>query len=114
MEELETYKNLLRFSDLQLICKKINCSTKFANRYKKFREIILTFYNWSLTRVISNPHLIDQKDEADGYKGAIQTEWPKFYSIRRSRYCNGVKHGKILKQQRQPRQVARALVGKLK
>ena len=68
---------------------------------------------WLLITAINKPHLIDRKDEADGYKGAIQTEWPKFYSIRRSRYCNGVKHGKILKQQRQPRQVARALVGKL-
>ena len=54
---------------------------------------------WLLITAINKPHLIDRKDEADGYKGAIQTEWPKFYSIRRSHYCNGVKHGEILKQQ---------------
>ena len=49
--------------------------------------------------VINNPYLIDQKDEVDGYKEAIQTEWLQFYSIRKSRYRNGVKHGEILKQQ---------------
>ena len=39
---------------------------------------------------------ITQKDEVDGYRGAIQAE---FYSIRKSCYCNCVKHGVILKQQ---------------
>ena len=54
---------------------------------------------WLLITVINKPHLIDRKDEADGYRGAIQMEWLKSYSIRRSRYRNGIKHGEILKQQ---------------
>ena len=36
---------------------------------------------WLLTTAINNPHLIDWKDEADGYKGAIQTEWLKFIQL---------------------------------
>ena len=54
---------------------------------------------WLLTTTINNPHLIEQKDEAAGYRGAIQIEWLKFYSIIRSLYRNGIKHGDILKQQ---------------
>ena len=64
-----------------------------------------------LTRVISSAHLIGRRDETDSYRGAIQTEWLMFYWIRRRQ--DGVKHSKISKQQRRPRQVAQALVGKL-
>ena len=53
---------------------------------------------WLLTTAINSPDLIDRKDEANGYRGAIQMEWLKFYSIR-SFYCNGVKHGEMIKQQ---------------
>ena len=31
--------------------------------------------------VINNTNLIDRKDEAEGYKGAIQTEWVKFIQL---------------------------------
>ena len=54
---------------------------------------------WLLIMVTNKPHWIDQKDEADGYREAIRMGRLKYYSIRRSRYCNGVKHDEILKQQ---------------
>ena len=34
----------------------------------------LMIHLWLLTMAINNPHLIDRKDEVDGYRGAIQME----------------------------------------
>ena len=53
--------------------------------YTLYYSVILEAFDvWLLTKVISNPHLIGLKDEADGYRGPIQMEWLMFYSIKGS------------------------------